>query len=266
MSDVAFRTVGCRVEYDRQPVLHGIDLEVASGEVLAVLGANGSGKSTLVKALLGLVPLASGRVEVHGRPLRAFRDWSRIGYVPQRLNVGGGVPATVREVVAAGRVSVAKYGWFSSRAERAAVHRALDRVGLADRAADAVHELSGGQQQRVLIARALAAEPDTFVMDEPMAGVDAASQAALAGTVSELASRGSTVVVVLHELGPLAPVIRRSIVLAEGRIAHDGRAPEPVGDCARPGHDHVHPHAGPPARTGLPLAPVPGGGEEDGLR
>jgi zinc transport system ATP-binding protein len=242
MSAPAFAMTGGRVRLDGREVLRGIDLRIEPGELLAVLGPNGSGKSTLIRTLLGLVPMAAGRLEIHGSPAARFRDWKRIGYVPQRLTVGGGVPATVREVVASGRVARQSRLRPSSAADRAAVDRALAAVGLSDRGRDSVHELSGGQQQRVLIARALAGEPDTFVMDEPTAGVDLASQQALAGTLRRLSDEGRTVVLVAHELGPIEPLITRSIVLESGRIVHDGAPPQPVGECARPGHDHVHPH------------------------
>jgi zinc transport system ATP-binding protein len=157
--------------------------------------------------------------------------------------VGGGVPATVREVVASGRIARQSRLRPSSSADRAAVDRALAAVGLTDRARDPAHRLSGGQQQRVLIARALAGEPDTFVMDEPTAGVDTASQAALAATLRRLTAEGRTVVLVAHELGPLEPLITRAVVLETGRIVHDGAPPRPEGACALPGHEHVHPHA-----------------------
>ncbi|GAA3749582.1 metal ABC transporter ATP-binding protein [Salinactinospora qingdaonensis] len=231
------------MEYDRRPALRGATLEIETGEIIAVLGPNGSGKSTLVRALLGLTPLAGGTVEIHGQPPRRFRDWGRIGYVPQRLSAGGGVPATVREIVASGQVVRRRRLRRATAADREAVTEALSAVGLADRAHDSIHELSGGQQQRVLIARALAARPDTFIMDEPLAGVDAASQRALADTITALSARGATIVVVLHELGPLEPLIDRAIVLSHGRITHEGAPPRPEGECARPGHDHVHPHA-----------------------
>ncbi|MFE9100222.1 metal ABC transporter ATP-binding protein [Actinomadura geliboluensis] len=216
---------GGLVRRDGREVLAGIDLRVAAGDVLAVLGPNGAGKSTLVKALLGLVPLAAGRTEIYGAAPARFRDWRRIGYVPQRLPMGGGVPATVREVVASGRVA-RRSRWlpaaFTDRAaDRAAVDRALRTVGLADRARDSAHLLSGGQQQRVLIARALAGEPDLFVLDEPTAGVDARSQAALAATLHELAGDGRTVVLVAHELGPLEPLVTRTVELGHGRIVHE---------------------------------------------
>ncbi|GAA2458592.1 metal ABC transporter ATP-binding protein [Actinomadura vinacea] len=227
---------GGRVRLDGREVLRGVDLVVAPGDLLAVLGPNGAGKSTLVKALLGLLPLASGRTEIFGRAPARFRDWKRVGYVPQRLPAGGGVPATVREVVASGRVARQSRWRPSSAADRAAVERALEAVGLADRGRDSAHLLSGGQQRRVLIARALAGEPEALVMDEPTAGVDAASQSALAATLRDLAAANRTVVLVAHELGPLEPLINRTIVLAHGRVAQEtgrgGPALEPTGSAA----------------------------------
>jgi zinc transport system ATP-binding protein len=238
-----FRLTGGEVRFERRLVLRDVDLTVRSGEVVAVMGANGSGKSTLVRALLGLVPLSAGRTELYGMPPSKFRDWKRIGYVPQRLSIGGGVPATVREIVASGRIARQSRLRPSSAADRLAVDQALRAVGMADRARDPAQELSGGQQQRVLIARALAGEPDALVMDEPTAGVDARSQETLAGTLRELVGQGRTVVLVAHELGPLEPLITRSVVMEAGRIVHEGVPPVPQGECARPGHDHVHPHA-----------------------
>ncbi|MFF5566456.1 metal ABC transporter ATP-binding protein [Streptomyces sp. NPDC012623] len=234
-----------------RPVLRGIDLTVRSGEVVALLGANGSGKSTAVRSVIGQVSLTSGGIALFGTPLRRFRDWSRVGYVPQRTTAAGGVPATVREVVSSGRLSRTRLGW-PSKADRAAVQRAIELVGLADRAKDSVGALSGGQHQRVLIARALAAEPELLIMDEPMAGVDLASQEILAATLREQVAAGTTVLLVLHELGPLEPLIDRAVVLRDGCVTHDGPPPRAVGQHALPGHDHVHPHAaGEPLRTGL---------------
>ena len=218
-----FAMSGGHVRLDGREVLRGVDLVVERGDLLAVLGPNGAGKSTLVKALLGLRPLAAGRTEIFGRPPGRFRDWKRIGYVPQRLPMGGGVPATVREVVASGRVARQSRWRPPSSADRAAVERAIEAVGLAGRAGDSAHLLSGGQQQRVLIARALAGEPEVLVMDEPTAGVDAASQAALAGTLRDLAAEGRTVVLVAHELGPLEPLITRTVLLEHGRVAGETR-------------------------------------------
>ncbi|MEV4496442.1 metal ABC transporter ATP-binding protein [Micromonospora arborensis] len=230
------------VGYDGRPVLRDISLTVTAGEVVAVLGANGSGKSTLIRAVLGLVPISAGSVTLFDRPLRRFRQWARIGYVPQRLGAGGGVPATVREVVASGRLARRGILRPPGRADRAAVDAALLAVGLADRAGDPVSTLSGGQQQRTLIARALAGQPELLVLDEPTAGVDAASQEAFADALRDFVGGGGTVLLVAHELGPLRPVISRAVVVHEGRVAHDGAVPDPAGHHAEPDHDHVHPH------------------------
>ncbi|WP_027660757.1 metal ABC transporter ATP-binding protein [Salinispora fenicalii] len=250
MSTPIITVMRATIGYEGRAVLRDISLTVTSGEVVAVLGANGSGKSTLTRAVLGLVPLSSGSVELFDQPARRFRQWHRIGYVPQRLGAGGGVPATVGEVVAAGRLARRGILRPPGRADRRAVATALAAVGLADRTGDPVSTLSGGQQQRVLIARALAGEPELLVLDEPTAGVDAASQEAFAGALQEFVVGGGTVLLVAHELGPLRPLISRAVVVHAGGIAHDGMVPEPAGHHADPDHDHVHPH-GPNEPAGL---------------
>ncbi|WP_405767914.1 metal ABC transporter ATP-binding protein [Streptomyces sp. NBC_01538] len=244
---------GVRAELGSRPVLRGIDLTVGRGEVVALLGANGSGKSTAIRTVIGQVPVSAGEIELFGVPRRRFNDWRRVGYVPQRTTAAGGVPATITEIVASGRLSRARFGVLR-RADHEAVRRAIGLVGLADRAKDSVNALSGGQHQRVLIARALAAEPELLIMDEPMAGVDLASQEVLARTLREQVAAGVTVLLVLHELGPLEPLIDRAVVLRDGCVTHDGPPPQAVGQHALPGHDHVHPHAAhdvEPIRTGL---------------
>lgn len=242
MSAPVITVTRAAIGYEGRAVLRDVSLTVTAGEVVAVLGANGSGKSTLTRAVLGLVPLSSGSVQLFDQPARRFRQWHRIGYVPQRLGAGGGVPATVREVVAAGRLARRGILRPPGRADRRAVATALAAVGLADRTGDPVSTLSGGQQQRVLIARALAGEPELLVLDEPTAGVDAASQEAFAGALQEFVAGGGTVLLVAHELGPLRALISRAVVVHAGGIAHDGPVPEPAGHHADPDHDHVHPH------------------------
>jgi len=231
------------VSYGDRAVLQDIDLEVRPAQVVAILGANGSGKSTLIRTILGLVPMAAGEITLFGTPQRRFRQWARIGYVPQRMGAGSGVPATVGEVVASGRL--ARRGIFrpSGAADREAVRSALADVGLLERIGDPVSTLSGGQQQRTLIARALAGRPDLLVLDEPTAGVDAASQDAFAAALGRFAGAGGTILLVAHELGPIEPLIDKAVVVHHGRIAYEGAVPEPAGHHAQPGHDHVHPHA-----------------------
>ncbi|MFD5893990.1 MULTISPECIES: metal ABC transporter ATP-binding protein [unclassified Streptomyces] len=251
---------GATATLGARPVLRGIDLTVRRGEVVALLGANGSGKSTAVRSVIGQVPLTGGEVTLFGTPLRRFRDWARVGYVPQRTTAASGVPATVREVVSSGRLSRSGLLRWPSKADRAAVRHAIELVGLADRAKDSVEALSGGQHQRVLIARALAAEPELLIMDEPMAGVDLASQEILAATLRDQVAAGTTVLLVLHELGPLEPLIDRAVVLRDGCVTHDGPPPRTApGQHAPTGHDPepltnqgCHPHtAEEPLRTGL---------------
>ncbi|MCX3058628.1 metal ABC transporter ATP-binding protein [Streptomyces beihaiensis] len=244
---------GVTAELGARPVLRGIDLTVRRGEVVALLGANGSGKSTAIRTIVGQVPPTGGEIDILGTPRRRFKQWARVGYVPQRTTAAGGVPATVAEVVSSGRLSRARFGLLR-KADRTAVHHALDLVGMADHAKDSVDALSGGQHQRVLIARALASEPEVLIMDEPMAGVDLASQEVLADTLRKQVAAGASVLLVLHELGPLEPLIDRAVVLRDGCVLHDGPPPKAVGQHALPGHDHVHPHTpadAEPLRMGL---------------
>ncbi|MFF7947065.1 metal ABC transporter ATP-binding protein [Streptomyces griseorubiginosus] len=252
MTEPVISLRGVRADLGSRPVLRGIDLTVERGEVVALLGANGSGKSTAIRTIIGQVPTAAGEIELFGTPRGRFREWARIGYVPQRTTAASGVPATVTEIVSSGRLSRARFGMLR-KADHEAVRRALELVGMADRAKDSVNALSGGQHQRVLIARALAAEPELLIMDEPMAGVDLASQEVLARTLEEQVAQGATVLLVLHELGPLEPLIDRAVVLRDGCVLHDGPPPRAVGQHALPGHDHVHPHSPEhePMRTGL---------------
>jgi zinc transport system ATP-binding protein len=251
--EVAVRLSGATIGYGDVPVVQGVDLTVQHGEAVAVLGSNGSGKTTLARGLLGLAGVLGGEVEVLGAPVGRLRERGRVGYVPQRHTVSGAVPATVREVVGVGRL--ARLGLLRrlGAADRAAVGDAVAAVGLAARMEEPVASLSGGQQRRVLVARALAAQPELLIMDEPTAGVDAASQDALAEVLARVSATGTTLLVVTHETGPLAGVLTRAVVVDHGRIRYDGSL---AGAESTPGHDHHDPHCGTPedgARRGYRL-------------
>jgi len=226
-----------------RPILRGVDLAVEAGQFVALMGANGSGKSTLVRALTGLRPATTGLVELFGQPVGQFHEWHRIGFVPQRSTAMTGVPASVWEVVASGRLTRRRLLRPLSRADRAAIDDAIEVVGLADKAREGVANLSGGQHQRALIARSLAGQPELFFLDEPTAGVDLPNQHALADALGTLKQRGATIVLVAHELGPLAPLIDRAVVLRDGRKAYDG---PPLADHEvhdpRFGEAHTHHH------------------------
>ena len=240
------------VELGGLPVLRGVGLTVGSGEAVTLLGGNGSGKSTLVRALLGLTPHQRGSVRLFGTELSRFSDWKRVGYVPQRSTAALS-NALVREVVGAGRLSHRRPFVPPRGSDRTTIGEALATVGMADRAGDELRRLSGGQQQRVLIARALAADPDLLVLDEPNAGVDLEHQQILAEVLDTLIARGVAVLVVLHEVGPLAGLIDRAVVLREGRVVHDG----PLGLLGQGHHHHGH-HADEPGRSELDRALLDG--------
>jgi zinc transport system ATP-binding protein len=240
----AVQVTDLSVDLGGRPVLRGIDLEIRPGEVVAVLGTNGSGKSTLIRAAVGLLPAARGEVALFGTPVPRFKQWHRIGYVPQRITAAGGVPATVQEVVSSGRLSRRRLFRPLTAADRTAIDHALDVVGMADRRKDGVAELSGGQQQRVLIARALAADPELLILDEPTAGVDLTSQSVFTEAIRERVAQGTTVVMVSHDLGPMDALIDRSVVLRRGRVVYDG--PPHTSQT----NAHVHPHGSGPDQPG----------------
>ena len=221
------------------PVLRGVDLVVEPGEFVAIAGPNGGGKTTLLRIMLGLEQPQNGSVRLFGEPPARVRRRGRIGYLAQRAHLGIESPVTVREVVAAGRVP--RRGVFGPlrAADRAGVDRTIARVGLADRAGAAISTLSGGQQQRAFIAKALAADPQLLVLDEPTAGVDVDAQESLASLLDRLHRElGVTILFVSHEFGAVEGYVQR-LVLVRGGVVFDG---DPA---ALPGtwHDpsHVHP-------------------------
>ena len=186
------------VAYGPALALENIDGVVAPGEAVALIGPNGAGKSTLIKAILGLVPLSSGRITVLGAtPAQARRD---VAYVPQADTLDPEFPISVGQVVLMGRYR--RIGWLRrpGAADRQAAHGALEQVGLADRAKHRFGTLSGGQRQRALLARAIAAEPRLLLLDEPFNGVDAVSEQALLDAVAALKEGGAAVVVATHDL------------------------------------------------------------------
>jgi manganese/zinc/iron transport system ATP- binding protein len=186
------------VAYHRRPVLWDIDFTLPEGKLIGIIGPNGAGKSTLIKAALGLVPLASGWVKIYGRPYQEQRKL--IGYVPQRESVDWDFPTDALDVVLMGRYG--HLGWFRKPrlADREFSLECLRKVGMADYAHRQISQLSGGQQQRVFLARALAQNASLYFMDEPFAGVDAATEKAIVSLLNELKEQRKTVLVVHHDL------------------------------------------------------------------
>jgi zinc transport system ATP-binding protein len=211
-----------RFAYDHEPVLDDVDLAVRPGEFVALVGPNGSGKSTLLRLALGVLRPQSGRVRLFGASPSPRTARGRLGYVPQRPALASELPATVREIVATGRLAEGRWWRRPTRADRDAVVHAIESVGLDAQADLPIGELSGGQQQRTFIARAFAIEPELLILDEPIAGVDAEAQRRFRDALVHLqAEHGSGVLLVSHELSAVAEDLDRVVVLRRG-VVFDG--------------------------------------------
>jgi len=205
------------VAYDRRPVLWDVDFAIPPGVLVGVVGPNGAGKSTLLKAVMGLLPLASGEVRLFGEPFPRHRQ--RLGYVPQRESVDWDFPVSVFDVVLMGRYGTLPLFRRPKAADREIARRSLQEMGIADLAGRQISRLSGGQQQRVFLARALAQEAELYLMDEPLAGVDAATEQAVIDLLRSLRGRGRTVVVVHHDLGSVPEYFDWVVMLNQRLIA-----------------------------------------------
>jgi manganese/zinc/iron transport system ATP- binding protein len=186
------------VAYHKKPVLWGIDLAVPAGKLVGIVGPNGAGKSTLIKAAMGLLPLNSGWVKIFGQPMR--KALNRVGYMPQRESVDWDFPVSVMDVVLMGRYGHLGLIKRPRKADREIARECLDKVKMLPFANRQISNLSGGQQQRVFLARALAQQSDLYFMDEPFAGVDAATEGAIVTLLQELKNKGKTLMVVHHDL------------------------------------------------------------------
>lgn len=186
------------VTYSKKPVLWGVDLTLPKGSLIGIIGPNGAGKSTFIKSIMGLVSLSSGWVELFGEQLDDVRK--KVSYVPQKESVDWDFPASVRDVVVMGRY--AELGLFKRprKADYTAADYALEQVNMTEFSSRQISQLSGGQQQRVFLARALAQNADLYFMDEPFAGVDAATEKAIIEILKHMSEQGKTVIVVHHDL------------------------------------------------------------------
>ncbi len=206
------------VAYNRKPVLWDVDLDIPEGKLVAIVGPNGAGKSTLIKAVMDIVPRASGDILLYGKPFKKQRDL--VAYVPQRESVDWDFPIDAIGVVLMG--CYRKIGWCRPirQSDKIKAMHALDRVGMAEYAHRQINQLSGGQQQRVFLARALAQDSSIYFMDEPFASVDAATERAIVSVLSELRSSGKTVVVVHHDLQTVSEYFDNVIMLNMRVVAH----------------------------------------------
>ena len=214
---LAIEVADLTVAYRDQPVLWDVDLNVPSGVLMAIVGPNGAGKTTLIKAILGLVSPAAGRVLIHGQ---SYTDQRRlVGYVPQRGSVDWDFPTSVLDVVMMGCYGTLGWGRRPGRRERARGMEALKNVGMLDFADRQISQLSGGQQQRVFLARALVQDAQVYLMDEPFQGVDATTERAIVALLQDLRAAGKTVVAVHHDLQTVADYFDSVTLLNVRRIA-----------------------------------------------
>ncbi|MEH6749503.1 MAG: metal ABC transporter ATP-binding protein [Paracoccaceae bacterium] len=213
----ALQVGGLTVAYGEKPVVFSVDMSVAQGTMTAIVGPNGAGKSTLLKAVLGLVKPLSGEVRLFGLPLSRARD--RVAYVPQRASVDWDFPARVIDVVLMG---LHRELGLLRRVRPAHLDRAracLARVGMEDFATRQIGQLSGGQQQRVFLARALAQSADFYLLDEPFAGVDAATEKAIIAVLKDLRAEGRTIVAVHHDLSTIRAYFEHMFLINMRAIA-----------------------------------------------
>ena len=208
---------GMTVSYGRKHVVYDVDFAAPTGRMIAIIGPNGAGKSTLLKAALGIVPRISGQVSVFGHPLTETRH--RIAYVPQRAGVDWDFPATVLDVVVMGLYRQIGLLRFAGRREKAQALGCLEQVGMAAFAERQIGQLSGGQQQRVFLARALAQSADLLVLDEPFAGVDAATERAIVRVLRDLNAAGKTIVCVHHDLATVTDYFDYVLLMNVRKVA-----------------------------------------------
>lgn len=206
------------VAYHRKPVIWDVGFDVPAGSLVGIVGPNGSGKTTLLKAAMDLIPRASGRVTVFGKSYRQNRH--RVGYVPQRESVDWDFPVDALDVVTMGLYR--QIGWCLPvrKKHRQAAMEALDRVGIANLAHRQISQLSGGQQQRTFLARALVQDADLYLMDEPFAAVDAATERAIVEILRQMKQQGKTAVVIHHDLQTVSEYFDYVVLLNMRVVAH----------------------------------------------
>jgi zinc transport system ATP-binding protein len=230
--------------YNSKPILDDVSLVVERGDFVGVVGSNGTGKSTLIRLALGLLSPARGEIQLLGQNITRFREWHRIGYMAQKVaSFNTGFPATVREIVETHlRTQKSPHGTLSRRAIKTRVEQALDLTGMREAGNSLIGELSGGQQQRVFLARVLAGDPEVMFLDEPLVGIDAASQQLFCSILDDYnRERGLTILMVTHDPAHIVDRINRLACLEQGKLFLHESPEEIRQELAQSTVTHHHP-------------------------
>ena len=217
-------TEGLTFQYNSTEILADISFRLQAGDYLGLVGPNGSGKTTLIKLILGLLQPSKGEIVLFGSNLADFKDWRKVGYLPQKINsFNPHFPATVREIVSLGLLSTKKVPRCIKRNDDIAINNALELVDIIDIKTELIGELSGGQQQRVLIAKALVSEPELLILDEPTTALDPEAREKFFGTLKDLnENRKVTIIIITHDIGTIGKYASRLLYLDKRLIFYGG--------------------------------------------
>jgi zinc transport system ATP-binding protein len=217
-------TEGLTFQYNSTEILADISFRLQAGDYLGLVGPNGSGKTTLIKLILGLLQPSKGEIVLFGSNLTDFKDWRKVGYLPQKINsFNPHFPATVREIVSLGLLSTKRFPRRIKRNDDMAINNALELVDIIDIKTELIGELSGGQQQRVLIAKALVSEPELLILDEPTTALDPEAREKFFGTLKDLnENRKVTIIIITHDIGTIGKYASRLLYLDKRLIFYGG--------------------------------------------
>jgi zinc transport system ATP-binding protein len=217
-------TEGLTFQYNSTEILADISFRLQAGDYLGLVGPNGSGKTTLIKLMLGLLQPSKGEIVLFGSNLTDFKDWRKVGYLPQKINsFNPHFPATVREIVSLGLLSTKRFPRRIKRNDDMAINNALELLDIIDIKTELIGELSGGQQQRVLIAKALVSEPELLILDEPTTALDPEAREKFFGTLKDLnENRKVTIIIITHDIGTIGKYASRLLYLDKRLIFYGG--------------------------------------------
>jgi zinc transport system ATP-binding protein len=232
---------GLNFSFNGNTILRDINFTIQKNDFVGIIGPNGSGKTTLLKLLLGLYVLQSGSIKICGTSLPEFREWWRIGYVPQKAtNIENSFPATVKEVVAMGLLSKKHFPKFLTSQDEEKIHKALSDVDMQSAAMERIGELSGGQQQRVFIARAIVTQPEILFLDEPTTGIDPESQKKFYEMLESLHKKGITIILITHDIGRITQYVTKIASLNQKLEFYGTHAQFCADDALHPGLKREH--------------------------